>query len=164
MLLGETIRVAFGSIRANKLRATLTMLGVIIGVAAVITVVAMGTGAQKSVQDRINSLGANLTIEYNNGKIWRIMPRRNPGVNKSWISNRTRLLRRGMRRQTLPLLYSMVRFAPRLSSGAMLSTFLSSQTRCLNRKSLSSSAPTGQRSTTLPDQAWSSVCPSKMPM
>jgi len=38
-----------------------------------------------------DSLGANLTIEYNNGKIWRIMPRRNPGVNKSWISNRTRL-------------------------------------------------------------------------
>ena len=60
MLLGETIRVAFGSIRANKLRAALTMLGVIIGVAAVITVVAMGTGAQKAVQDRINSLGANL--------------------------------------------------------------------------------------------------------
>jgi len=60
MLLGETIRVAFGSIRANKLRAALTMLGVIIGVAAVITVVAMGSGAQKAVQDRINSLGANL--------------------------------------------------------------------------------------------------------
>jgi len=60
MLLGETVRVAFGSIRANKLRAALTMLGVIIGVAAVITVVAMGTGAQKAVQDRINSLGANL--------------------------------------------------------------------------------------------------------
>jgi putative ABC transport system permease protein len=60
MLIGETIRVAFGSIRANKLRAALTMLGVIIGVAAVITVVAMGSGAQKAVQDRINALGANL--------------------------------------------------------------------------------------------------------
>jgi putative ABC transport system permease protein len=60
MLLGETIQVAFGSIRANKLRAALTMLGVIIGVAAVITVVAMGSGAQKSVQDKINALGANL--------------------------------------------------------------------------------------------------------
>ena len=59
MLIGETIRVAFDSIRANKLRSTLTMLGVIIGVAAVITVVAMGTGAQKAVQDRINSLGIN---------------------------------------------------------------------------------------------------------
>jgi len=67
MLIGETIRVAFGSIRANKLRAALTMLGVIIGVAAVITVVAMGSGAQKSVQDRINSLGANL-ITVNPGQ------------------------------------------------------------------------------------------------
>ncbi len=67
MLIGETIRVAFGSIRANKLRAVLTMLGVIIGVAAVITVVAMGTGAQKSVEDRINALGANL-IQINAGQ------------------------------------------------------------------------------------------------
>ncbi len=60
MLIGETVREAFGSIRANKMRAALTMLGVIIGVAAVITVVAMGSGAQKAVQDRINALGANL--------------------------------------------------------------------------------------------------------
>ncbi|HET9134800.1 MAG TPA: ABC transporter permease [Gemmatimonadales bacterium] len=67
MLIGETIRVAFGSIRANKLRAMLTMLGVIIGVAAVITVVAMGTGAQKAVEARINALGANL-IQINAGQ------------------------------------------------------------------------------------------------
>ncbi|MFZ9690216.1 MAG: ABC transporter permease, partial [Phycisphaerales bacterium] len=67
MLIGETIRVAFGSIRANKLRAMLTMLGVIIGVAAVITVVAMGTGAQKAVEARINALGANL-IQINSGQ------------------------------------------------------------------------------------------------
>ena len=60
MLIGETVRVAFQSIRSNKLRAMLTMLGVIIGVAAVITVVAMGSGAQKAVEDRINALGANL--------------------------------------------------------------------------------------------------------
>jgi len=67
MMLGETIRVAFQSIRANKLRAMLTMLGVIIGVAAVITVVAMGTGAQRSVEARINSLGANL-IQIGSGQ------------------------------------------------------------------------------------------------
>jgi putative ABC transport system permease protein len=60
MLAGETIREALGSIRANKMRAALTMIGIVIGVAAVITVVAMGTGAQKAVQDRINALGANL--------------------------------------------------------------------------------------------------------
>ncbi|MEO8478857.1 MAG: ABC transporter permease [Gemmatimonadota bacterium] len=67
MMISETVRVAFGSIRANKLRAMLTMLGVIIGVAAVITVVAMGTGAQKSVEERINSLGANL-VQINAGQ------------------------------------------------------------------------------------------------
>jgi putative ABC transport system permease protein len=69
MLIGETINVAFRSIRANKLRALLTMLGVIIGVGAVITVVAMGTGAQKNVENQINSLGANLiTIEPQNSR------------------------------------------------------------------------------------------------
>ncbi|HEU5359367.1 MAG TPA: ABC transporter permease [Gemmatimonadales bacterium] len=60
MLIGETVTVAFQSIRANKLRAALTMLGIIIGVGAVITMVALGSGAQKSVEDRINALGANL--------------------------------------------------------------------------------------------------------
>ena len=60
MQLGETIAVAFQSIRANKLRAALTMLGIVIGVGAVITMVALGSGAQKAVEDRINSLGANL--------------------------------------------------------------------------------------------------------
>jgi putative ABC transport system permease protein len=64
MLIGETFNVAIRSIRANKLRALLTMLGVIIGVGAVITVVAMGTGAQRNVENQINALGANLiTIE-----------------------------------------------------------------------------------------------------
>ena len=60
MLAGETIREALGSIRANKMRAALTMVGIVIGVAAVITVVEMGSGAQKAVQDRINALGASL--------------------------------------------------------------------------------------------------------
>jgi putative ABC transport system permease protein len=60
MLLGETIAVAFQSIRANKLRTALTMLGVIIGVGAVIAMVALGTGAQRAVEERINALGANL--------------------------------------------------------------------------------------------------------
>jgi putative ABC transport system permease protein len=59
MLIGETVSVAFQSIRANKLRSVLTMLGIIIGVGAVITMVALGSGAQKAVEDRIASLGAN---------------------------------------------------------------------------------------------------------
>ena len=60
MLLGETVAVAFQSIRANTLRSMLTMLGIIIGVGAVITMVALGTGAQKAVEDRIAALGANV--------------------------------------------------------------------------------------------------------
>ena len=64
MQIGETVAVAFQSIRANKLRAALTMLGIIIGVGAVITMVALGSGAQKAVEDRINSLGANLLNVY----------------------------------------------------------------------------------------------------
>jgi putative ABC transport system permease protein len=60
MPLSEIIAVAFQSVRANKLRSMLTMLGIVIGVAAVITMVALGSGAQKAVEDRINALGANL--------------------------------------------------------------------------------------------------------
>jgi len=64
MLLGEVFRVALSAIRANKLRSILTMLGIVIGVAAVITMVALGTGAQKAVQDQIESLGTNLLSVY----------------------------------------------------------------------------------------------------
>jgi putative ABC transport system permease protein len=60
MLVGETVAVAFQSIRANKLRSALTMLGIIIGVAAVITMVGLGSGAQKAIEDRIAALGANV--------------------------------------------------------------------------------------------------------
>ena len=60
MPLSEIIAVALQSVRANKLRSGLTMLGIVIGVAAVITMVALGSGAQKAVEDRINALGANL--------------------------------------------------------------------------------------------------------
>jgi macrolide transport system ATP-binding/permease protein len=50
------------AIRRNKLRAALTMLGIFIGVAAVITMVAVGDGAKSSVEAQINSLGTNLLI------------------------------------------------------------------------------------------------------
>jgi len=60
MLIGEIIRVALGALRANKLRSLLTMLGIVIGVAAVIAVVALGTGAQSAVRERITSLGTTL--------------------------------------------------------------------------------------------------------
>ncbi|MBI2072818.1 MAG: ABC transporter permease, partial [Gemmatimonadetes bacterium] len=60
MLFGEIVMVALQAIRANKLRSVLTALGIVIGVAAVITMVALGSGAQKAVQDRIQALGTNL--------------------------------------------------------------------------------------------------------
>ena len=60
MLLGETIGVALGALRANKLRSFLTMLGVVIGVGAVIAVVALGRGASQSVQARMSALGTTL--------------------------------------------------------------------------------------------------------
>jgi len=56
----EILSVALGALRANKLRSFLTMLGVVIGVAAVIAMVALGRGAQESVKERIASLGTTL--------------------------------------------------------------------------------------------------------
>jgi putative ABC transport system permease protein len=54
------IRVAFRALIRNKMRATLTMLGIIIGVAAVIAMVSIGQGAQASVQAQIEGIGTNL--------------------------------------------------------------------------------------------------------
>jgi putative ABC transport system permease protein len=67
MPVGETIGIAMSALRANKLRSALTMLGVIIGVAAVIAMVAIGRGAQQSVADRIAALGTTL-ITVNPGQ------------------------------------------------------------------------------------------------
>jgi putative ABC transport system permease protein len=57
---GESVATAFRAILANKFRALLTMLGIIIGVAAVITMIGIGEGAQRAVVERIQSLGSNL--------------------------------------------------------------------------------------------------------
>jgi putative ABC transport system permease protein len=56
--------MAFESLASNKVRATLTMLGIIIGVAAVITMTAIGQGAKKAVTDQIATLGTNLLTIY----------------------------------------------------------------------------------------------------
>jgi len=59
----ESLQVALSSLTSNKMRTSLTMLGIIIGVSVVILVVAIGQGATKSVTDSINALGTNvLTI------------------------------------------------------------------------------------------------------
>jgi putative ABC transport system permease protein len=60
MALGQSVASAVGALRANKLRAVLTMLGIIFGVAAVIVVVALGEGAQQAVQARLAGLGTNM--------------------------------------------------------------------------------------------------------
>jgi putative ABC transport system permease protein len=58
----ECMRSAIRALRANLLRSALTMLGIVIGVAAVIAMVAVGSGAQTQVADQIRSLGANLLL------------------------------------------------------------------------------------------------------
>ena len=57
-----TLKVALTALRTNKLRSALTMLGIIIGVGAVIAMVGVGAGAQARVEDQIRSLGSNLVI------------------------------------------------------------------------------------------------------
>src|ERR1700687_4507865 len=56
------IKVATASIQKNKMRAALTMLGIIIGVAAVIVMVAVGYGARTRIKEQINSLGTNMIV------------------------------------------------------------------------------------------------------
>ncbi|MGZ8204096.1 MAG: ABC transporter permease, partial [Burkholderiales bacterium] len=56
------IRIALRALRVNKMRSILTMLGIIIGVGAVITMIAIGSGAQAQVEEQIKSLGSNLIV------------------------------------------------------------------------------------------------------
>jgi putative ABC transport system permease protein len=58
------LRIALNALRVNKLRSALTMLGIIIGVAAVIIMIAVGNGAQARVEDQIRSLGSNIIIVF----------------------------------------------------------------------------------------------------
>ncbi|NUT36126.1 MAG: FtsX-like permease family protein [Hamadaea sp.] len=60
MRLAEAWRVAIGALRANRLRSGLTMLGMVIGVAAVVVLVALGTGTKNEVESQVEGLGANL--------------------------------------------------------------------------------------------------------
>ncbi|MBW8861280.1 MAG: ABC transporter permease, partial [Acidobacteria bacterium] len=56
------LRIAVKALNRNKMRTALTMLGMIIGVAAVITMVALGTGAQNSIESQIQSAGTNMIL------------------------------------------------------------------------------------------------------
>lgn len=62
LALGTNLAIALQALRVNKLRSALTMLGIIIGVAAVIAMIAVGSGAQTRVKEQISSLGSNLMI------------------------------------------------------------------------------------------------------
>ena len=69
MKLFNLIRIAFKALQRNKLRAFLTMLGIIIGVAAVIAMVAIGQGSKKSIQDQLSSMGSNMvTVRPNSNQ------------------------------------------------------------------------------------------------
>jgi putative ABC transport system permease protein len=69
MKLFNLIRIALKALQRNKLRAFLTMLGIIIGVAAVIAMVAIGQGSKQSIQDQLSSMGSNMiTIRPNSNQ------------------------------------------------------------------------------------------------
>ena len=69
MLIKEAFRMAVKSVRGNKMRSFLTMLGIIIGVMALVVLVSIANGTSKSVSDSINSLGANtLTAQISDDK------------------------------------------------------------------------------------------------
>src|SRR3954447_19125823 len=62
MTQGTVLRMALRSIMKNKMRTLLTMLGIVIGVGAVIVMVAIGNGAQTQIKQQIENLGTNLIV------------------------------------------------------------------------------------------------------
>src|SRR5512139_2315794 len=62
--LAQNVRSALRALMANKLRSALTMLGIVIGVGAVVGLVSIGTGAQASITNRIEGIGANLITVF----------------------------------------------------------------------------------------------------
>jgi macrolide transport system ATP-binding/permease protein len=69
--LRENLRMAFVSLSLNKMRTALATLGIIVGIASVVAMVAIGKGAQKAIEDQLASLGTNMLT------IWPINPRNN---------------------------------------------------------------------------------------
>jgi ABC-type lipoprotein release transport system permease subunit len=62
--LGEAFRMALLAMNAHRMRTFLTMLGIIIGIASVVSVVALGNGSQKQILENISSLGTNTITVY----------------------------------------------------------------------------------------------------
>jgi len=84
MDLMSILRIAMRALARNKMRSSLTMLGIIIGVGAVIAMVGIGQGAQKQVQDRIAAMGSNLLF-VGSGSLTRGGMRLGSGATKSLV-------------------------------------------------------------------------------
>ena len=71
----ETLRTAVEALNARRMRSALTMLGILIGIAAVMLTVGLGLGAQAQITSQINSLGSNMIIvtpsQTTNSSGWR---------------------------------------------------------------------------------------------
>lgn len=68
MLFKESVQIAISALLSNKLRSILTMLGIIIGVASVITMLAIGQGSKRSIQAQISEMGSNIIMIHPGGE------------------------------------------------------------------------------------------------
>src|SRR5438874_8762123 len=89
MNLKATVQVALSALKANKLRSALTMLGIVIGVAAVIAMVGVGSGATARIDEQIQSIGSNVIIvlagSVNSGGIRLGRDRKSTRLNSSHV-------------------------------------------------------------------------------
>ena len=95
MSLFELVRVAFDALRVNMLRSVLTMLGIVIGVSAVIAMVTVGAGARAEVDRQMQALGSNLLM-IRSGSRWFGGARTAAGSTESLTVDDTRALKEGI--------------------------------------------------------------------
>jgi putative ABC transport system permease protein len=69
MSFANLLKIAINALRRNKMRTFLTMLGIVIGVASVIAMLAIGQGSKKSIQDQVSSMGSNMIIIFPAGQM-----------------------------------------------------------------------------------------------
>ena len=83
-MLWETVKLAMSSIRRNVLRSVLTLLGIVIGVGAVIAMVTLGNGASTKVQENLAKLGSNMLIVRPGHSAPAAPPTRAPSTSVTW--------------------------------------------------------------------------------
>ena len=92
----ETVRMALTTLRSNRLRSLLTMVGIVIGNASVITLVGVGRGAQGLAEDQLSNLGANVSLDghylpfYLTPASLRCFPMRNVRMQKNILKSENR--------------------------------------------------------------------------